>query len=142
MAWPEDLGNPEWCSMGSRLTLWLCREWPHCARSAGAKKDEPYEVRSWVRRPQSHLGEKRRDAPTFPTTTNFLQLRASACVSQILHEKSRCINQNIMARGRPETTRPWYWIPQSKELEVLSPGKPDELEDFEDACCLVTERSV
>lgn len=78
MAWPKDLRNPEWCSVGSRLTLWLCREWPHCARTAGAEKDEPYEVRSWVRRPQSHLGEKRRDALTFPTTTNFLQLRASA----------------------------------------------------------------
>ncbi|XP_076427428.1 uncharacterized protein LOC107401124 isoform X2 [Peromyscus maniculatus bairdii] len=86
-------------SPGSRLTLWLCREWPHCARTAGAEKDEPYEVRSWVRRPQSHLGAKRRNSPTFGTTENFLKLRASACVSQILHEESRCINQNIMVGG-------------------------------------------
>ncbi|KAL6076762.1 hypothetical protein STEG23_017643, partial [Scotinomys teguina] len=71
---------PKRRSPRSRLTLWLCREWPHCARTAGAEKDEPYEVRSWVRRPQSHLGVKRRDSPTFRTTENFLKLRASACV--------------------------------------------------------------
>lgn len=64
-------------------------------------------------------------------------------LASILHEKSRYINQKEHhGWGRPETTRLWYWTPQAKELEVLSPGKPDELEDFEDACCLLTERSV